>query len=99
MDKVQTIVSKFNPDKIILFGSYAEGKPTEESDLDLLVILTPKHSTFQTSVEISLAMTHNYPLDIIVRTPAEIKRRLKSGDFFINNIIKNGKVLNERVSS
>jgi len=99
MEKVQTIVSKFDPDKIILFGSYAYGEPTEDSDLDLLIILTPKQTTFLTSVDISLAVTHNYPMDIIVRTPQEIKQRLKSGDFFIKNIINNGKILYERVGS
>ncbi len=96
MDKVDTIVNKFDPDKIILFGSYATGKPTVESDLDLLIILNTEKSTLETSIDISLAIAHNFPMDIIVRTPREINRRLNSGDFFIKDVIENGKVLYER---
>ena len=96
-DKVQVIVRKYSPDKIMLFGSYAKGNPSPDSDVDLLVIIDTKQSTWELAVEISLALKHSFPMDIIVRTPQEIARRLKYGDFFIKNIMENGKVLYERV--
>jgi len=96
-DKAQVIVSKYKPDKIMLFGSYANGDPSPDSDVDLLVIIDTKKSTWDLAVEISLALKHSFPMDILVRTPQEIARRLKHGDFFIRNIMENGKVLYERV--
>ena len=95
-DKVQVIVTKFQPDKIILFGSYAKGNPSPDSDVDLLVIMNTTQSTWDLAVEISLALKHSFPLDILVRTPQEIARRLKHGDFFIRDILENGKVLYEQ---
>jgi predicted nucleotidyltransferase len=96
-EKVQTIVKKYRPDKIILFGSYANGIPTPDSDVDLLVIMDTDQSTWDLGVEISAMLKHTFPMDIIVRTPQEIARRLESGDFFIKEIMENGKVLYERV--
>ena len=96
-DKVQVIVRKYRPDKIILFGSHAQGKTSPDSDVDLLVIIDTEQATWDLAVEISLALKHSFPMDIIVRTPQEIARRLKYGDFFIKNIIEQGKVLYERV--
>lgn len=95
-DQVQVNVGKFRPDKIILFGSYAKGNPGPNSDVDLLVIVNTRQSTWDLAVEISLALKHSFPMDILVRTPREIARRLKYGDFFIRNILENGKVLYER---
>jgi predicted nucleotidyltransferase len=96
-EKVQVIVRKYRPDKIVLFGSYAKGNPGPDSDVDLLVIIDTKRSTWDLAVEISLALRHSFPMDIIVRTPEEIARRLKYGDVFIKNIMENGKVLYERI--
>jgi len=95
-DKVRTIVNKFRPDKIMLFGSYAKGDPSFESDVDLLVIMDTKQSTWDLAVEISLAVKHSFPMDIIVRTPQEIASRLQYGDVFIKNIMETGKILYER---
>lgn len=95
---VQKIIIKFDPDKIILFGSYAKGNTKLHSDIDLLVIIDTQRSTLDIAVEISLAVKHSFPMDIIVRTPQEISKRLKYGDFFIKDIIENGKVLYERDS-
>jgi predicted nucleotidyltransferase len=95
-DKVRTIANKYRPDKIMLFGSYAKGKPGPDSDVDLLVILDTKQSTWDLAVEISLTIKHTFPMDIIVRTPQEIARRIQLGDFFIKNIMENGKILYDR---
>lgn len=95
-DKIDVIARKYLPDKIMLFGSYATGNPNPDSDVDLLVIIDSKRSTLDLAVEISLALKHSFPIDIIVRTPQEIAKRLKHGDFFITDIMENGKVLYER---
>lgn len=95
-DKVQTIAEKYEPDKIILFGSYAAGNPTSDSDVDLLIIMDTTRSTWDLAVEISSTLKHSFPMDILVRTPQEITKRLEYGDFFIRDIIDRGKVLYER---
>lgn len=95
-EKVRPIIEKYRPDKIILFGSYAAGNPTPASDVDLLVILDSNRSTWDLSIEISLSIKHTFPMDILVRTPQEIARRLQYGDFFIRDIMETGKVLYER---
>lgn len=94
--KVGVIALKYRPEKIVLFGSYANGKPNPASDVDLLVIMDTKRPTWDLAVEISLAVKHTFPIDIIVRTPQEIAERLTLGDFFIQSIMKHGKVLYER---
>lgn len=76
-DVVQRIVRVYEPEKIILFGSYANGIPTLNSDIDLLIILDTDRPTLDVAVEISLLFPHAFPMDILVRTPAEIHRRLK----------------------
>jgi len=95
-DKALAIVKSYQPEKIILFGSYATGTPTSDSDVDLLVIMDTEKSTWDVSVEISLMLKHSFPMDIIVKTPQEIDKRLKYGDFFIQEIMENGRVLYER---
>lgn len=91
------IVTRFHPSKIILFGSYAKGNAKEDSDIDLLVIMETKKSSHDRIVEISrLLRPRPAPLDIIVKTPDEIQHRLSIGDFFIEDIIKNGLVLYEQ---
>lgn len=98
--KAQTnkIIDKIAPEKIILFGSYAYGHQTPESDVDLLVIVNSNISTWALSSEISLLLDHSFPIDIIVKTQKQVYRRLQSGDFFLQDIVRNGKVLYERNS-
>lgn len=95
-DKVSTIVKNYNPEKIILFGSYADGNPTPESDIDLLIIIKSDKSNWEVSIDISLLLNHSFPIDIIVKTPDEVKKRIKMGDFFLKNVLKSGKLLYER---
>lgn len=94
--KVQQIVQKFDPEKIILFGSYVSGNPAPPSDVDLLIIMNSTKPSWEKSIEVSLALKHTFPIDIIVKTPDEINNRLIAGDFFLKDIIENGKVLYER---
>jgi predicted nucleotidyltransferase len=94
---IQKIVDELNPEKIILFGSYAYGKPTPHSDVDLLVVLKTTESPKERSWRVSrLLLPRPFPVDILVKTPREIEKALKSGDFFMQEIITRGKVLYER---
>jgi predicted nucleotidyltransferase len=89
------VAKQFNPQKIILFGSYAYGKPTEDSDVDVLVIMPFKGRNPEKATEIWMATKPKFPIDIMVRKPAELKKRLKLGDFFLKEITEKGKVLYE----
>jgi predicted nucleotidyltransferase len=88
------IAEKFQPEKIILFGSYAYGEPNADSDVDLLVIMAGRNQLDQAG-KIYLALEPPFPMDLIVRTPTKLKRRLKNGDLFHTHIVTNGKVLYE----
>jgi predicted nucleotidyltransferase len=91
------IVENFSPEKIILFGSSARGTQTKDSDIDLLVIMDSKQRPAKRSMEISKACRPKFiSMDIIVRTPEEIKNRLQIGDYFIKEILEKGKVLYAR---
>jgi len=83
----------FRPRKVILFGSYASGKPAEDSDVDLLVIMPLRGDPVYKSVEIALAARPGFPMDLLVRTPAEVRKRLAWNDCFIREIMEKGKVL------
>jgi uncharacterized protein len=89
------IVEKFQPEKIILFGSYAYGKPNADSDVDLLVVMSFEGQTVKQAIKIRENISGKMPLDLLVRTPAQVKERLSLGDFFIKEIIERGKVLYE----
>lgn len=88
------IAEKFQPKRIILFGSYAYGTPTADSDVDLLVVMPTRNMTEQ-ACRIRSAVEHPFPLDLLVRTPEVLKRRLAMGDWFLREIVDRGKVLYE----
>jgi len=89
------VARQFNPHKIILFGSYAYGKPTEDSDVDILVVMSFKGRNPEKATEIWMATKPEFPIDIMVRKPAELKQRLKMGDYFFREIIEKGIALYE----
>src|ERR1700685_176602 len=89
------IAREFRPRKIVLFGSYAYGKPTEDSDVDVLVIMPFNRKRGRKSLEIRQRIQADFPLDLIVRTPEFIERRLQWGDCFIREILAKGDILYE----
>ncbi|MDD2922875.1 MAG: nucleotidyltransferase domain-containing protein [Anaerolineales bacterium] len=98
---IERIVENLKPEKIILFGSYAYGKPTRDSDVDLLVIMkTRKKRQVEQYMAVSeLLQPRQFPVDIIVKTPKEIQNALQgktSDGFFIREILGKGKALYER---
>jgi predicted nucleotidyltransferase len=86
------IAKRFRPDRIILFGSYASGVPTPDSDVDLLVVMQTRNQVEQ-AVRID---DRSFPLDLIVRTPKALETRLRWGDSFLREIVARGKVLYEK---
>ena len=97
---VEQIARRFQPEEIVLFGSYAYGTPKAESDVDLLVIMNTPLRSRQQRLEISRALSPRpFPLDIVVRTPQEIQERIALGDPFVCEITTHGKVVYERPRS
>jgi len=94
----QQVAEKYNPQKIILFGSFAYGKPAKDSDLDLLIVkqVNKKKDLLERAYEVRQILDVHEALDILVFTPREIKERLKLNDLFIKDIFEKGKVLYER---
>lgn len=94
---VDRLVQELQPERIVLFGSYAYGTPTPDSDVDLLVIMETEASWKERHWAVSrLLIPRPFPVDILVKTPAEIEQALAKGDFFIGEILTRGTVLYER---
>jgi predicted nucleotidyltransferase len=89
------VAERFEPEKIILFGSYAYGTPHEDSDVDILVVM-PCRSRIGQAVKIRWEFPVPFPMDLIVRTPMQLAERLKLGDSFMTEIVTQGMVLYEK---
>ena len=93
---VDELAKRFHPERIILFGSCAYGTPNRDSDVDLLVVMDFEGRPQEQTFEIRRALPRSFPLDLLVRRPEEIRRRIKLGDFFMREIIEKGVVLYDR---
>ena len=92
------IAREFHPDKIILFGSWAYGKPDTDSDIDLLIVMPFEGSPFRqagTILNRVIQAVGVLPLDLLVRTAEQLDERLTLGDGFVRDILARGKVLYE----
>ena len=89
------IGEQFGAEQVILFGSYARGGATEDSDVDLLVIGPFKGRRVDKSVEIRMKLRPQFPVDILIRTAKKVRQRIKMGDCFMREILEKGKVLYE----
>ena len=100
-DKISEIVKKiasgYDPDKIILFGSYAEGNPDKDSDLDLLIIQETNLSPHKRGLDIRLSLIGSkVPIDILVYTKAEFEKEKNEKFSFIYSALKTSEILYER---
>ncbi len=99
MDRIEQfgrrIGRQFGAERVILFGSYARGEVTEDSDIDLLVIGSFEGRSVDKSVEIRMKLRPGFPMDLLVRTPEKVRQRLEMGDDFMREILEKGKVLYE----
>ncbi|ODS40919.1 MAG: hypothetical protein A7315_15430 [Candidatus Altiarchaeales archaeon WOR_SM1_79] len=95
----EQIKEKYKPEKIILFGSSVNGNVTENSDIDMLIIKETdkkRNERFREVRAIVRDLKRRIPFSPLVYTPAEIEQRMNLGDFFIKEILKEGKVIYER---
>src|SRR5580765_5354861 len=88
---VNGIAAGFKPQRVVLFGSYASGKPTEDSDVDLLITrrrwsMSPLTAAGKIRVELGVL----FSMDLIVRSEAEIQRRVAGGDSFLREVLETG---------
>lgn len=87
---------QFRPDRVLLFGSYADGSATADSDVDLLVVLPFDGRPFHKSLEILNRLDIRFPCDLVARPPEDVARRYEQGDPLIRDALDRGKVLYER---
>jgi predicted nucleotidyltransferase len=90
------IAREYRPDRIILFGSHAYGTATEDSDVDILVIMPFEGKGFRKSLEILNEMEPRFSVDLLVRRPEDAARRYAEFDPLIREAFDRGKVLYER---
>ena len=86
---------EFHPERVVLFGSYARGTATPDSDVDLLVVVPFEGKAAHKSVEIRLKLRPPFPVDLVIRTPETVRERLAMDDGFMREILEEGKVLYE----
>lgn len=100
LDKIQKIAGKIvkisQPEKIILFGSWAWGQPNSDSDVDLCIIKKTADTRGESRSIDKQIFPRDFPLDILVYTPEYISERENLGDFFVKNILTKGKTLYAR---
>ncbi len=97
MDRILTlskaIAQEFQPERIILFGSYAYGKPRQGSDIDLLVVLPFEGKPVRKALEILGKLNTKIPVELLVRTPDQVKERIANNDWFMREVVEKGQVL------
>lgn len=89
------IAREFKPQRIVLFGSYAYGRPTPDSDVDLLIVMPFEGRPADQAVRISNRLDHSFPIDLLVHTPQEVRQRLEWDDVVLREITNKGEVLYE----
>lgn len=89
------IAEDFSPERIILFGSRAHGRPHADSDVDLLVVMECEGPGARKAAEILNRVQPAFAVDLIVRTPGELRRRLALEDRFLTDVVRHGQVLYE----
>ncbi len=92
---VHQIVERFDPQKVILFGSYADGKPTIDSDVDLLVVMNTEEEPIYAAARIAAAVDHPFALDIVVFAPHSLEASFQRKGSFATEIMTRGVVLYE----
>ncbi|MGC8778682.1 MAG: nucleotidyltransferase domain-containing protein [Candidatus Caldatribacteriaceae bacterium] len=93
---VKLLVRRYQPEKIILFGSLARGEVSEESDIDLLVIKKTEDPRMYRRSKALSGIPRKVPLDVLILTPEEVKFLEEKQSPFIREILTQGKVLYER---
>ena len=88
---VDRIAAGFKPQRIVLFGSYARGAPTADSDVDLLITRRRWSTSPLTAAgKMRLKLGVPFPMDLVVRSDADLERRIARGDEFLREILETG---------
>ena len=96
---IHRIVSMFEPQRVILFGSHAQGAPASDSDVDLLVVMEVQKSKRATAMEIDRALAdREIPLDLVVLTPEEYEKQQGIVGTIAKPAAEEGQVVYERVA-
>ncbi|MBU0651045.1 nucleotidyltransferase domain-containing protein [bacterium] len=91
---VKIVVDKYNPDKVVLFGSYAKGNPSENSDLDLIIIKDSSEPRYKRANVIRKELRGmKIPIDLLVYTNDEIYKWKDNKSAFVTKALKSGKIL------
>ncbi|MBI2907922.1 MAG: nucleotidyltransferase domain-containing protein [Chloroflexi bacterium] len=96
---VDRIREGYDPEKIILFGSYAYGRPTKDSDIDLFIVKKTDKVWVDRFVEVKRLIydpARHIPVSPLIYTPKELEGRLELGDDFVGEILSKGEVLYAR---
>jgi len=89
------LAREFEPERIVLFGSYASGTATEDSDVDLLVVMPHEGKSWDAAAQVRSRVRPPFPVDLLVRSPSALRLRLRQGDPFLAEISQRGTVLYE----
>jgi len=92
---VGRIAEQFRPERIVLFGSYAAEAAASDSDVDLLVVMEHEGNPLGKAVEIRRQVDARFPVDLIVRDPRDLRRRIEQNDWFLKEIVQKGRVMYE----
>ena len=91
---IQKIVEQYQPQKIILFGSYAYGTPDEDSDVDLLIIKETDKPVFERNSDVYMLLKGSkIDFDVFVRTKKELAHESPFAPHFVRDVLTNGKIL------
>ncbi len=90
-----SVAREFSPERIILFGSWATGRTTRDSDVDLLIVMPHAGKSWEMATAIRTRVHPKFPLDLLVRSPRQLQDRLAMDDPFLKEITERGKVLYE----
>jgi predicted nucleotidyltransferase len=94
-DLGREIGGRFNPQRVILFGSHARGTAHRDSDVDLLVIMPFRGRSAGKAAEVLMSVSPPFAIDVLVRTPQAVLRRIAMGDCFMRDVVENGIVIYE----
>src|SRR5438552_16334313 len=89
------VAARFQPDQIILFGSYAYGTPHADSDVDILVIM-PARNELDQAFKIRCEVPAQFPMDLLVLKPRNLRWRLEEHQSFLTEVVTKGKILYEK---
>ncbi len=92
----EQVVEEFNPDKIVLFGSYAYGTPDDASDVDLLIVMPFEGKSTDVAMRLWERLRPKFSVEFLVRRPDDTARRYEQWDPLVRDALDKGKVLYER---